>query len=238
MTDASNPGYVLVGRATWNYKVYENDSSGSFHNPHYVVAGLKKAEQLADSVGGKFAAFGGSASILPGGTGFVSGRVVNGDGSGAAGASMKLSTGATTMSDANGGFTFIVTGGETAASYSATWQRSSQAGTDVKSATINVAVAKFGSKTTIKASASSIKLGKSVKISGKVTSDGKVSGKVKIKYRKGEGSWKSTSVSLSKGAYNKSFKPGSKGTWSYKAEWAGTSTVASSHSGTIKVKVK
>ena len=45
---------MLVGRATWNYKAYENDASGSVHNPTYIMAGLKKAEQEALSVGGKF----------------------------------------------------------------------------------------------------------------------------------------------------------------------------------------
>jgi Cytochrome c552. len=119
MTDSSKPGYVLVGRATWNYMVWQQDSSGSVHNPPYVMAGLQKAEQLAMSVGGKFAFFGGSASILPGGTGFVSGKVVNGDGSGAAGAMIKLSTGVTTTADALGGFTFIVTQ-DVATSYTAT----------------------------------------------------------------------------------------------------------------------
>src|SRR5664280_573208 len=139
MTDSSKPGYILVGRATWNYEVYQNDTSGSVHNPPYVMAGLVKAEQLAKSVGGRFAFFGGSASIVPGGMGFVSGKVVNGDGSGAAGASIKLSTGVTTTADSLGGFTFIVTQGA-ATNYTATWQRSSVASTDLTSATISVAL--------------------------------------------------------------------------------------------------
>ena len=238
MTDSSKPGYVLVGRATWNYMVWQQDSSGSVHNPPYVMAGLQKAEQLAMSVGGKFAFFGGSASILPGGTGFVSGKVVNGDGSGAAGAMIKLSTGVTTTADAQGGFTFIVTQ-DVATSYTATWQRSSVASTYLTSAKITVAQAKFSSKTTIKASKTRIKLHKSVKISGKVTSHGKISGSVIIKYRKGtSGAWRSAKKISTTGSYAKSFRPGRKGSWYYKASYSGTSTVASSSTRTVKVKVK
>ena len=40
-TDSTKPGYVLVGRATWNYKAFENDASGSVHNPPYIMAGLQ-----------------------------------------------------------------------------------------------------------------------------------------------------------------------------------------------------
>jgi hypothetical protein len=229
---------VLVGRATWNYKVWENDASNGVHNPMYVLDGLKKAEQLANSVGGRFAFFGGSASILPGGTGFVSGKVVNGDGSGAANAMIKLSTGTTTTADAQGAFTFIVTQ-SAATSYTATWQRSSVASTDLTSAQISVAQAKFSSKTTIKAGNTSIKLHKSVKISGKVTSEGKISGSVTIQYRKGtSGAWKSANKINTTGSYAKTFTPGSKGSWYYKASYSGTSTVASSSTGTVKVTVK
>ncbi len=236
MTDSSRPGYVLVGRATWNYEVYQNDSSGGVHNPEYVVAGLKKAEQLAKSVGGKFAFFGGSASIVPGGTGFVSGMVVNGDGSGAANAMIKLSTGATTMADAQGGFTFIVTQ-VAATSYTATWQRSSVASTDLTSAPIKIAAAKLASKTTIVRSAKSIAFGKSVRISGKVTPAATAS--VTIKYRRGtSGAWKSAKATLTSGSYAKSFSGLSRGTWSFKTLYAGTASVASSTSATVNVTVK
>ena len=32
-TDSTKPGYMLVGRATWNYKACENDASDGVHNP-------------------------------------------------------------------------------------------------------------------------------------------------------------------------------------------------------------
>ncbi len=71
-TNKKSAGYILVGKATWNYKVYEQDLSGGMHNPDYVVDGLMKAEDLAQSVGGKFKA-------VSGGKGVVSGIIVGGD---------------------------------------------------------------------------------------------------------------------------------------------------------------
>ena len=89
-TATTNPGYELVGRATWNYKAFENDASESVHNPTYIMAGLVKAEQMAKSVGGRFSYTSASTSVRKGRTGHVVGRVVNGDGSSAAGASVTL----------------------------------------------------------------------------------------------------------------------------------------------------
>ena len=96
-TATTNPGYELVGRATWNYKAFENDASESVHNPTYIMAGLVKAEQMAKSVGGRFSYTSASTSVRKGRTGHVVGRVVNGDGSSAAGASVTLLRGSTVL---------------------------------------------------------------------------------------------------------------------------------------------
>ena len=116
LADPTSDAYILVGRATWNYKSFGADGSTGAHNPEYIVAGLKKAEQMAKSVGGSFSAVFGSNSVAPGGTGFITGKVMNGDGSGAAGASLVLyangsATSATTTADGQGAFAFIITPG-------------------------------------------------------------------------------------------------------------------------------
>ena len=106
------------------------------HNPPYILAGLKKAEQLAESVGGSFYGMGASISILPGNIGFVSGQVLNGDGTGAAGAALTLLDGASsagnTVADANGNFAFMVAPSSTR-SFRVKWARSSDTIADLYS---------------------------------------------------------------------------------------------------------
>jgi formate-dependent nitrite reductase cytochrome c552 subunit len=241
-TNAASASYKLIGRATWNYKAYGNDLSGGVHNPEYVVAGLEKAEQMAKSAGGSFAQFFKSASVVPGGTGFLTGKVVNGDGTPAAGAMLALyaggmATGETTVSAANGTFSFMIAPAGTT-TYKVHWVRSGDAATQLASADMTVKVAKLSSKTTVKASVKTMRLGNRVKLTGKVTPMA-AGQKVKLQYRKGTASWKSWSLTLNaSSAYSKSFKPGSRGTWSFRTQYAGTATVASSKSGTIKVTVR
>ena len=117
-------GYILVGKATWNYKVYENDASGSVHNPDYILDGLWRAEALARSVGGYFAALGG-------GKGVVSGIVMNGDKTPAIdGKIILVKNGKPTkqwaMSDYKGGFAFPVKG---KGNYAFEWKRASDKAT-------------------------------------------------------------------------------------------------------------
>ena len=73
-------------------------------------------------------------------TGFVSGKLANGDRSSAVGAKVVLyknnkSTGKAMMTDANGAFTFAVTA---KGSYSVVWQRAGEKLTHLKSATVKV----------------------------------------------------------------------------------------------------
>jgi len=120
-----------------------------------------------------------------------------------------------------------------------TWIRSGDTRTNLTSPSVTVAMAKYSSSTTIAKSASSITTGKSVKISGKVTSSVAVTGKVKIYFRKGtSGSWKYYSVTLSSGSYSKSITLSSKGTWYFKSEYLGTSTIATSKAAEISVNAK
>ena len=244
LADPTSDAYILVGRATWNYKSLGADGSTGAHNPEYIVAGLKKAEQMAKSVGGSFSAVFGSNSVAPGGTGFITGKVMNGDGSGAAGASLVLyadgaATTATTTADGQGAFAFIITPG-TATTYKVVWQRSGDAGSNLASANIGVSIAKTASKTTVAASAKTVTFHKSVKLTGKVTPA--MAGKtVKIQCRRTTGgAWKSlATVTLSATSqYSKTYKPTAKGAWYFRTAFAGTATVASSTSATVKVTVK
>ena len=100
-----------MGKATWNYKAYENDASGSVHNPAYIMAGLKKAEQMALSVGGRFMHAAAKTPVKKNTNAHVAGRIVNGDNSAATGAKVVLLRGTTvigtTLSDATGNFAHV-----------------------------------------------------------------------------------------------------------------------------------
>jgi len=140
LTDKKKPGYTLVGKATWNYKVFENDASSGVHNPRYIAAGLVKATALAKSVGGSFKVIAASPLVKLGRTGFVSGKLVNGDRSSAVGAKVVLykngkGTKQVAMTDAGGAFSFPITA---KGRYTVVWQRASDKITHLMSATVTV----------------------------------------------------------------------------------------------------
>jgi hypothetical protein len=143
-TNPANPGYVLVGRASWNYTAYANDASEGVHNPPYLMAGLVKAEHLAKSVGGKFTHAGASTVVRKGHLAHVAGQIVNGDRSAAAGATVKLLRGtkvlATTVSDSHGNFAFTLKVTKTYKTYRVRWARSSVAVTNLYSARMTIKV--------------------------------------------------------------------------------------------------
>jgi hypothetical protein len=143
-TIKAKPGYVLVGRASWNYTAFVQDASGSVHNPPYIMAGLVKAEQLAKSVGGKFTHVGASTSVKRGHLAHVAGQIVNGNGSAAAGATVKLLRGtkvlATTVSDSHGNFAFTLKVVKTYKTYRVRWARSSVAITNLYSPSMTIRV--------------------------------------------------------------------------------------------------
>ena len=131
-TKKTAPGYILVGKATFNYKVYENDASGGIHNPDYVVDGLMRGIELADSVGGGF-------KVVTGGKGVVSGLIVNGDKSPAIDGKLILykngkATSQWAMSDYKGGFAFPAKKG----TYFVTWKRAAEKATWIMSQTVVV----------------------------------------------------------------------------------------------------
>jgi hypothetical protein len=143
LTDTSKPGYLLVGKATWNYKAYTGEGSMGAHNPPYILAGLKKAVQLADSVGGSFNDIAASNSLINGNIGFVAGQALNGDGTGAAGAAVTLLNGTTsagtTIADASGNFSFMLAPSQTT-TYRVKWARSSDSIADLFSGTKTIQV--------------------------------------------------------------------------------------------------
>jgi len=145
LTDTTKPGYVLVGKATWNYKVFENDASSGVHNPEYVVAGLVKAKQMAKSVGGSFKSVGASKVVKRGRTAFVWGKVVNGNRRAAANATLALykngkATGMTVKANARGTFAFSFVAKGTTARYRVRWLRASERVTHLRSARVTITV--------------------------------------------------------------------------------------------------
>lgn len=141
-TDVAKPGYVLVGRATWNYKAFENDASEGVHNPPYIMAGLAKAEQMAKSVGGRYSYTSASSSVRKGKTGHVVGRILNGDGTSAAGAKVVLLRGSrvidTDTTNAKGHFAFTFKVTKTYKNYKVKWVRSSSSVTDKMSRAMTI----------------------------------------------------------------------------------------------------
>lgn len=248
-TDPNSAGYILVGRATWNYKAWQNDLSGGVHNPEYIVDGLDKGKELAKSVGGSLT-ISAPPSVLPGVNLFISGKATNGDGTAAAGATIKLfANGAaygtnplasTVKATDNGTFSFLVQQTD-ATSYQVKWVRSGDARTDLASNSVTVNRALYSSTTTVKKSASEIKVNKEIKITGTVTSSGpdKPTGSVKVSYRLGSGSWKYWTRPLdANGNYSKKFTPTKTGTWYFKSQYLGSATVATSKSGEVHTHVK
>lgn len=104
-TTASAAFKALMGRGYYNYRSYAGEGSMGAHNPEYLTAGLEVGTKMAKSVNGGFAyADMGSAY---GSLYYIAGRVLNGDGSGAAGAkivAMINDEAVTFTADANGNF--------------------------------------------------------------------------------------------------------------------------------------
>ena len=95
--------------------------------------------------------------------------------------------------------------------------------TDLASASLKVDVVKQASKTTLASSAKTILLGKTVKLSGKVSPA--TTGNAKIQYRRTtSGTWKTAvntfALNASSG-YSKTYRPSAKGTWYFRTLYAG-----------------
>ncbi len=121
---------TLMGRAYYNYRNYVGEGSSGVHNPRYTRRGLEAATKMALSVNGEFA-FVTGGTALPG-TLYVTGQVLNGDGSPAVDAKIVLTTdGGTyeTMTDANGNFVIVYM--DTESITALTWERCSDADADL-----------------------------------------------------------------------------------------------------------
>ena len=246
LTDSSKAGYLLIGKATWNYKAYVNDLSGGVHNPEYVIEGLVKAKEMADSVGGSFANLLATTSILPGSTGSVSGKVLKGDGTAAAGVSLKLfaggvATGDTTEADAGGHFAFLKAP-SVGTDYSVVWVRSSDPLTDLTSSTVTMAVARQPFKMTIALSKTRVAVNRTVKISGSVMTNvgGIAAGSVAIERKPASGgAWKpfKTLTLDAGGLYTVTAKMTKRGSWLFRAKTAEDTTHPITYSASKRLRV-
>lgn len=250
MTDSTKPGYILVGRATWNYKAFGSDGSGGAHNPLYAVKGLKAAKTMADSVGGSFNQLYSSSKITVGGLGSIVGHVRNGNGSNAVGARVALEhyNGTTWVqegsatTDANGNVAFMLSPTIGNHSFRLRWDRCSVNSTDRYSAVrvIPVVGAQVPGKVTIVKSASTILLYRYVILSGSVIPATSAGGVITIQAKWGTGSWITWNrlVLPPNSTYSKAIKPSRRGTWYFRTVYGGNAEVGPCISSIVSVTVR
>jgi hypothetical protein len=99
---------TLMGRAYYNIRAYLGEGSLGAHNPEYLVEGLEAATKMAKSVNGSFGFLAWGDAFA--GVDYITGNVLNGDGSPAAGAAIQFTVDSvpeTVYTDANGNFVFL-----------------------------------------------------------------------------------------------------------------------------------
>jgi cytochrome c553 len=253
-SEAARAGAYLVSVAFTNDKSYQNEGSAGAHNPPYIQAGLSKGIQLAKSVGGSFAVVSApSGPVAPSTLNAVAGKIVNGDGSGAAGGTLTLLVGGTpvgtSVSDANGNFAFSVAPAATT-TYVVRWDRSSNATTHLLSdaKTITVATAKTPTTITIATSRTSAFIGQTFVLSGLVTPspdmvgrnmhcDVKKPGKTYWTYSSARTIYSNAGVAS--WWYRYTLVSGmARGTYQFKGVYDGDATYAASQSSIISVLVR
>ena len=241
-----------------NEKMFVNDSSGGAHNPPYIQGALSKSIALAKSVGGSFGLVQApAAAVAPGTLSAIAGRILDGDGSGAAGGALTLLVGGTpvgtTVADANGNFAFTVAPAATT-TYVVRWDRSSNATTHLLSAAKTITVS--GSPTTgipttisISTSRSSAFIGQQFVLSGRLTPSPDLIGQnmhVDVK-KPGKTYWSYSSARTiyagTGGAaswwYRYTLVRGlARGTYLFKGVYDGNATYASSTSPSVSVLVR
>jgi hypothetical protein len=237
LTDATKPGYVLVGRATWNYKSYDADASKSVHNPPYVLAGLEVATKMAKSVGGSFVTAAPS-TVETSAIFAVAGTLRNGDDTRAAGAKVQLFDGADRIgegtSDENGNFAFMLAQ-TSATTYTVKWVRSSQAitylTTDVTvgmTPAVIPPVVKIDTDLSLSINRRTVHRGVTFYLSGGI--DPAFAGaSIVIQYKKpGSATWvsiaQSPRITTSAGHFAASTHVHTLGTWTYRAKFSGDAT--------------
>lgn len=232
----------LLKRATANVSLFVQDSSGGVHNPKYEQAGLTKAIQLAKSAGGTL------SIMAPKSVGYdqmfgVMGVALNGDGTAAAGVTVTLfangTPAGTAVTDANGNYGFSFA--ETATNaYTVKWARSSQAVSDL-TAGATVKIQKAYTSLSLTRSASSVKVGAKFTLKGVFAPDLFAPTTITVQYKKpGSSTWATLRAltTTDTGAYSTTYSTKAKGTWQFRAIFAGSAGAYSSTSSTVKVLVK
>jgi hypothetical protein len=235
----------LYGRAWLNWSAFSNDGSIGAHNPPYIMAGLAVAQKMAKSVGGGYTQIFYSPSVNYGGYQAFSSQVLNGDGSGAAGADVALerrqagggwSQQDSATTDRNGNVSFVIMSAASA-DYRLRWDRCSNDNADLYSEARTITVVSY---TSARASRSSVKRGKTFAISGSVTPN-QSGGQVRIQARKGgRGAFRTIYVNTlsPSSTYARTVKPSSRGTWYYQVVYSGSTAIAASTSPTVRVVCK
>lgn len=230
----------LVKRAWSNVSAFMQDGSTGAHNPPYIQAGLKKAVTLAKSAGGTLSV------VAPASAGknalfAVAGRALNGDGSAAVGATIKLFADgvefgeATTGNNGNFGFMFAQTDDT---HFTVKWIRSSQAASDL-SQTAHVEFARAATTLTCVRSASSAYAGRTFYLRGSIAPA--MSALVTVQYKSpGSSTWRTlaTRTTTTAGAYSVSTRQTRRGTWYFRAVYAGNAEYLPKTSSTTSVLVR
>lgn len=219
----------LLKRASANWSLFNQDSSGGAHNPPYEQAGLKKAIELAKSAGGTISVTApakvGSSALFG-----IQGMVTNGNGTPAVGVTVTLYKGATLLgtiaSDANGNYAFAYAQ-TVAGSYTVKWARSSQAVSDLTaSASVGMIVPPVETDISLTINRASARRSiTSYTLSG-VLSGAPAGSPVVLSYKRpGETTWRSwvTVTTDSAGAFSKTTRGYALGYYTYRAKFVTTS---------------
>lgn len=244
--DAASAGDVdLLKRATANVSMVMNDGSMGVHNPPYEQAGLKKAVALAKSAGGSVSI---TAPVKVGAGALfgIQGMVMNGDGTHAAGVTVKLYDGTTlagtSVTDANGNYAFAYAQ-NVGKTYTVKWARSSQAVSDVAvSATVGVDMPKVATDLDLTINKRGVTRTYSYRLNGNI--DPAFAGASIDLYYKLPGSSSyvkaATVVTAADGTFTyvrKTYRSTTVGTWTWRAKFTGDAThLGSAASAKILVK--
>lgn len=236
-------GVALLAAANTNIEFIEADPSDGAHNFPYALAGAEKARDLARAVGSTFTRFGATAYDPSTSMALCYGTLRYGDGTPAAGQRVQIQAraggnsawvtlGTTTTGD-DGDFAYGVSPSVTTA-YRAVWTPVGSSSAFV-SATHSIA---RSSTTALRVSASRARLGSTLVLSGSVAPN-KAGSRVTIRYRRGTGAWRTIgarTLSTSSG-YSLTFRPGTRGTYSFKATFAGDASNTGSTSAVRTTRV-
>jgi len=235
-------GADLFGRAYVNTQFYQKDGSQGVHNPPYIMAGLRKAIELANSIDGQITVAAPSFAVYGQMFG-IQGTFAEGDHSPAAGVTVTLWNGSTkigtTVTDDAGIYHFAMAE-NSQTTYTVRWTRSSNAA-DNLTKSVTVKFEKMPTTLNIVRSVSSVTHGHAFTLRGELNPDMVGPASVSVQYKKpGSTKWvvlRSVSTN-GDGAYSISFSTSTKGTWQFRSVYAGSNGWLASTSATAKVLVK